>query len=53
MAPCFTVHGRLNPWNGTPIFRIWLVGTNRLLEMAEARMSRSPDRMGSIRKSNL
>jgi hypothetical protein len=28
---CFTVHGRLRAYNGNPTFRIWPVGTNRLL----------------------
>jgi hypothetical protein len=25
------VHGRLMYYNGTPSFRVWVVGTNRLL----------------------
>ena len=29
--PCYSVHGRLFAANGTPTFRIWPVGTNRLL----------------------
>ncbi len=28
---CFTLHGRLSAWNGSPTFRIWKVGTNRIL----------------------
>jgi hypothetical protein len=28
---CFTVHGRLSAWNGSPTLRIWKVGTNRIL----------------------
>ncbi|HWV99198.1 MAG TPA: hypothetical protein VNZ64_05835 [Candidatus Acidoferrum sp.] len=27
----FTVHGRLSFYNGTPSFRIWIVGTKRIL----------------------
>jgi hypothetical protein len=27
---CFTVHGRLSLYNGTPGFRIWKVGSKRL-----------------------
>jgi hypothetical protein len=27
----FTVHGRLSFYNGTPSFRIWIVGTKRVL----------------------
>jgi len=28
---CFTVHGRLSAWEGSPTLRIWRVGTNRIL----------------------
>jgi hypothetical protein len=28
---CFTVHGRLSAWNGSPTMRIWRVGTHRML----------------------
>ena len=28
---CFTVHGRLSAWNGTPTYRIWRIGTKRIL----------------------
>jgi len=28
---CFVVHGRLSVWNGNPTFRIWPVGTRRML----------------------
>lgn len=28
---CFVVRGRLSAYNGTPTFRIWPVGTHRLL----------------------
>jgi hypothetical protein len=28
---CFTVHGRLALWNGAPAFRIWPIGTKRML----------------------
>lgn len=31
IGACFTVHGRLSAWNGTPSLRIWRVGTNRTL----------------------
>ena len=31
VGACFTVHGRLSVWNGTPGLRIWVVGTNRIL----------------------
>ena len=32
---CFTVHGKLQAWNGSPTFRIWIVGTNRILGVAQ------------------
>jgi len=28
---CFVVHGRLRAYNGNPTFRIWRIGTRRLL----------------------
>jgi hypothetical protein len=28
---CHVVHGRLMAYNGAPTFRIWIIGTNRLL----------------------
>jgi hypothetical protein len=28
---CFWVHGRLSAYNGSPTFRIWPIGTRRLL----------------------
>lgn len=31
IAACFTVHGRLSAYNGTPSLRIWPIGTRRLL----------------------
>lgn len=31
IGACFTVHGRLSGWNGSPTLRIWRVGTNRIL----------------------
>lgn len=31
VGPCYTVHGRLTLYNGTPGLRIWLIGTHRLL----------------------
>jgi hypothetical protein len=31
IGECFTVHGRLSAWNGSPTMRIWRVGTNRIL----------------------
>lgn len=31
----FTVHGRLNYWNGNPSRRIWIIGTKRVLGIRE------------------
>ena len=31
VGACFTVHGRLSLWNGAPAFRIWPIGTKRML----------------------
>jgi len=30
VGECFTIHGRLACYNGTPCFRIWKVGSHRL-----------------------
>ena len=31
VGPAFKVRGRLSAWNGNPTFRIWVVGTKRML----------------------
>lgn len=31
VGACFPVHGRLSAYNGNPTFRIWPIGTHRLL----------------------
>ena len=31
VGSCFVVRGRLSAYNGTPTFRIWPIGTHRLL----------------------
>lgn len=36
VGECFMVHGRLSAWNGTPTFRIWRVGTKRILGVVGA-----------------
>jgi hypothetical protein len=33
---CFTVHGRLSYWNGTPAMRIWRIGTKRILGVLDS-----------------
>ncbi|MDQ2859690.1 MAG: hypothetical protein M3T55_02980 [Pseudomonadota bacterium] len=35
VAPCFTVHGRLSLANGNPSFRIWPIGSSRMLGVWE------------------
>ncbi len=35
IAACFTVHGRISYWNGTPSARLWPIGTHRLLGISE------------------
>jgi hypothetical protein len=34
---CRIVHGRLMYYNGTPSFRVWVVGTNRVLGVHQVR----------------
>ena len=34
--PCFWVHGRLSAANGAPTFRIWRIGTKRILGVVDA-----------------
>lgn len=34
-GPAFKVHGRLSVYNGTPSCRIWVIGTTRILGIAE------------------
>jgi hypothetical protein len=31
IGECAWIYGRLNAWNGNPTFRIWIVGTSRML----------------------
>jgi len=38
-APCFTVHGRLSIYNGTPARRLWRIGTKRVLGISEQRFA--------------
>jgi hypothetical protein len=38
VAACFSVHGRLSAWNGTPTMRIWRVGTKRILGVQDGPM---------------
>ena len=38
-GPCFTVHGRMDLYNGNPSVRLWRVGTNRILGVSEQRFA--------------
>jgi hypothetical protein len=31
IGACFTIHGHLAAWNGTPTYRIWRIGSRRIL----------------------
>jgi hypothetical protein len=35
VGECFKVHGRLSFYNGTPSFRIWVIGTHHLLNVTD------------------
>ena len=39
---CFVVHGRLRAYNGNPTFRIWPLGTDRLLGVTGPRPGETP-----------
>jgi len=39
----FWVHGRLSPYNGTPTFRIWVIGTKRMLGVSQRPLPANPD----------
>ncbi len=41
VGECFAVHGRLSFYNGTPSWRIWKVGTHRMLGVQDAIMPES------------
>lgn len=40
--PCYWVRGRLMAYNGTPTFRIWPRGTQRLLGVTDAKDGEAP-----------
>jgi len=35
VGPCFTIHGRMYGANGSPSYRIWIVGSNRIYGVHE------------------
>jgi hypothetical protein len=42
IGKCFTLHGRLRAYNGNPTFRIWPVGTRRIIGVTGARPGDPP-----------
>src|SRR5215470_15097020 len=36
VGECFKIHGRLSVYNGTPSFRIWRIGTSRMLGVSDS-----------------
>ena len=44
VGECRVIHGRLMFYNGTPSFRIWVVGTHRLLGVQEIKYNDNPER---------
>lgn len=41
VGSCFVVRGRLSAYNGTPTFRIWPIGTHRLIGVVPSEDPRS------------
>jgi hypothetical protein len=39
IGKCFSVHGRLSVYNGNPAFRIWRIGTKRVLGVSDQRFA--------------
>src|ERR1039458_7208114 len=42
VGKCFSVHGRLRAYNGNPTFRIWPVGTMRIIGVTGAKPGDQP-----------
>jgi hypothetical protein len=58
VGSCFTVHGHLSLWNGAPAFRIWPIGTRRMLGVNGAdddpdAVSPIPDAVARLRTSDM
>ena len=54
-GPAFQVHGRLSLANGNPGFRIWIVGTKRILGVAESPPEQPlmPSKLFALARDNL
>jgi hypothetical protein len=46
----FEIHGRLSIYNGNPTFRIWVIGTNRLLGIpgGDIDPAEMPEKLGKL-----
>jgi hypothetical protein len=42
VGKCFTVHGRLRAYNGNPTYRIWPIGSNRIIGVTGAKPGEAP-----------
>ena len=51
VGPCIVVRGRLRAYNGNPTFRIWPVGTQRLLGVTGADPGEEPIMPADVRTS--
>jgi hypothetical protein len=48
IGQCFTLHGRLRAYNGNPTFRIWPVGTKRIIGVTGAKPGDEPIMPGDL-----
>jgi hypothetical protein len=48
VGTCFRVHGRLSFYNGNPSFRVWPVGTTRLLGLEPDERPTVPDNVAGF-----
>lgn len=46
----FTLHGRLSVYNGWPLYRIWIIGTNRILGVTggDLKPSAMPEKLEAL-----
>ena len=42
-STCYWTHGRLSAYNGTPAFRLWKIGTHRLLGISSGPLAEKHD----------
>lgn len=53
VGECKTIRGRLSLYNGNPGFRIWIVGTNRMLGVVPSECEIMPEDLLNIFKTNV